>query len=408
MKLKKRHFIALIFIPMFFGLFFSYLHRAPKRNYSDFRVYYATAQRFVAHEDIYSRPDEAITPFKYSPTFAMLMAPLALVPQKNASLIFFTFNFVAMLCVFAFCKKIIVQDKTSYGENILLYGACGLFSSRFLLQVLNSGQVTIFMFALIVAGLYLFEKRKEALSGAMLALSVMIKYTSALFLPYFIFRKKRQVAFLIMIFVAFYCLLPALYVGLEKEANYLKKWLPFISDTSLDSGSLYDYKNQSFFSLILRYFTKDSPYQVSILHLSFNQGLAFAFVLGLAIYVMILYRKGESKFYRSLDYSLLFIAMAFFNPNAWMTNFIFLIPAYMFLLYYLIRVRFKDILTIILVALSFALASWGSESIVGNDIENLLEVLSCVTISGLLLMAALFRLKFDKKLRGFNNDYADF
>jgi hypothetical protein len=150
--------------------------------------------------------------------------------------------------------------------------------------------------------------------------------------------------------------------------------------------------------LALRYFTKDSPYSVGLAHLSFAQAITIAGAASLLMYLLIVVPGGVSSVHAAIDYALLLIAMAFFNPNAWMANYIFLIMAYMALIYYLIKVNFKDMLTVVLIIISFMLASWGSESIVGNDLENILEELSTVTLAGLVLAFALFRLKFRTNL----------
>ena len=119
-----------------------------------------------------------------------------------------------------------------------------------------------------------------------------------------------------------YCLIPAAYVGVHKEVNYIKVWFPSIIKTSLDKSSWYDNKNQSLFSLSLRYLTKDSPYRVSIARLSFNQGIATALFLGIIIYLFIVLPRHNSNFNRSLEYSSLFIFTALLNPNAWIHNFV--------------------------------------------------------------------------------------
>ena len=97
MVAKRKIILSSLVLIVFVLLFIRYSYRAPKRHYSDFRVYYATAERFTAKEDIYSRPDESITPYKYSPMFAMLVSPLAKFDQKTASLIFFTINFISII-----------------------------------------------------------------------------------------------------------------------------------------------------------------------------------------------------------------------------------------------------------------------------------------------------------------------
>lgn len=390
---KKRLIIFGIITIIFIALFFRYAHRAPKRKYCDFRVYYATAERFVAREDIYSRPDEAITPFKYSPMFAFLVSPLSLVSQKAASLIFFAISFFSLIAIFILSRKLIVEGPLTFKQSMLLYIIPAIFSSRFILAVLDSGQVTIIIFFLVLLGLYFLEKKKSILASASIGFSVMFKYTSVLFLPYFICRKKVKLTALTLLFIMLYCLLPAAYVGISQEGYYLKKWLPFISETSLDKGSWYDSKNQSLHPFILRCFTADSSYS-HIAHLSFNQGLIVSFIIGLIIYFLILLPAKKQNATNTIDYALLFLCMALFNPNAWLHNFVLFIFAYMAAVYHLIKTKAKDKITLILMILSFMAASWGAESIVGDNLQNFFEGLSTVTVGALLIVFALFRLKF--------------
>ena len=98
-----------------------------------------------------------------------------------------------------------------------------------------------------------------------------------------------------------------------------------------------------------------------------------------------------------IDYSMLLLCMALFNPNAWMVNFIVFFFVYIFLIHYVIKAKQTDIFTIVSIILAFALSSWASESVVGNNLENLFEELSSVSIAALILIMALVRLKFSKK-----------
>lgn len=393
MKFTTKRNIAYALIAIaFVALFFRYMHRAPKRHYCDFRVYYATSQRFLAKEDIYSRPDETITPFKYSPMFAMLILPLSFLPEKSASLVFFSISFVSLVIICRLSKKLILKADTTFKEKVFFFFLPLLFTSRFILAALDSGQVTIMILLLLICGIYFERKNKNIISAALIALSFMFKYTSVLLLPYFIFRKKIKLTFLILLFTVIYCLVPAIYAGMDKQKDYLKNWLPSISETSLDKGSWYDTKNQSLYSLVLRTFTKDSPHK-PLANFDFNQGLVLAAILGAIIYVPILIPKAEKS--ENLDYSLLFICMALFNPNGWLSNFVFLIFGYMVILYYLIKNGFlRDKVVLILTFLSFVISSWGCESVVGDNLQNFLEMLSTVTIASLIVMFVLLQLKF--------------
>lgn len=393
MKFTTKRNIAYALIAIaFVALFFRYMHRAPKRHYCDFRVYYATSQRFLAKEDIYSRPDETITPFKYSPMFAFLISPLSLLPQKPASLVFFTISFIALIAICRVSKKLILKEDTTFKEKVFFYFLPLIFTSRFILAALDSGQVTIMILLLVICGIYFEKKNKNIISAALIALSFMFKYTPVLLLPYFIFRKKIKLTFLILLFTVIYCLVPAVYVGMDKQKDYLKSWLPSISETSLDKGSWYDTKNQSLYSLVLRTFTKDSPHK-PLANFDFNQGLALAAILGAIIYIPILIPKAQGQ--ENLDYSLLLICMALFNPNGWLSNFVFLIFGYMVILYYLIKNGFlRNKTAFALTFLSFVISSWGCESVVGDNLQNFLEMLSTVTIAALIVVFILFMIKF--------------
>ncbi|MGB2706251.1 MAG: glycosyltransferase family 87 protein [Candidatus Omnitrophota bacterium] len=394
--MKYRNIIVFLIIAAIFGgLFIRYAYRAPKRHYCDFRVYYKTGERFLAKEDIYARPDESITPFKYSPMFAMLVSPLALLPPKAASLVFFTINFAALLIVFILSRRLIVHDKISFKESIFLYVLSAVFSVRFILHALDSGQVGIIMLALVLMALYFLHKKKDVISAGFMAFSIMFKYASGIFLPYFAMRKKIKFVALVVVFILLYCLLPAVYVGMEKETSYVKSWIPFISRTSFDRASLYDYKNQSLPALVLRYFTADTPYNISVLNLTFNQGIILALAAGLIIYMFIIYPKTNAPL-ASLDYSLLLLAMVLFNPNAWMHNFVAVIFAYMALFHCLIKTNFKDRFTLFFVLLSFALLTLSSETFIGDNLEGVLEKFSVATIGMLVLMVPLFRLKYKR------------
>ena len=394
---KRKCIVAIIIALVFIGLFCRYSRRAPKRNYCDFRVYYATAERFIQRQDIYGRPDESITPFKYSPIFAFVLSPLSFFSQKCASLIFFTVNFLSLIGILVFSRKLIVKDKITFRQNVFLHIFTLICSFRFILQALDAGQVGIIITFLVILGLYFLEKKKDVLSSAFIAFSTMFKYTSFIFLPYFFFRKKKLVSF-ILLFIIIFCLLPAVYSGISTHSNYLKSWFSSITGDSLDNSSLYDYKNQSLFSAVLRYFTAGPDYGVSLAKLSFNQGLTITLVFCAVIYFLIIF-PGVNLKPKPINYSLLFICMALFNPNAWMHNFVVLIFVYFVLFYHLLKVNFKDKVTLILVIFSFIVMSLTSESLVGNNLENLFEELSSVTLGSLALMFTLFRLKF-KNLHG--------
>ena len=393
---KSSIIIVVAFLSVFFvANIIRYAYRAPRRHYSDFRVYYATGERFLAHTDIYSRPDKTITPFKYSPVFAMAVSPLSLLPKYQASLVFWMINFFIFLAIFWLSRELIGVRGLSDGQMIGVYFATFVMSLRFVLHVLDSGQVNLLMLLLVLLSLYALQRRRLALSGAALAFSMLIKYMPAVFLPYFLWRRNYKLVLWTVVFLVAFCLLPAVVVGWENNLHYLMKWLPSIVHTSLDRESWFDEKNQSLIAMVLRLLVSNPITGAAAAGLSFNQGLAAAGTAGAFIYAPLVLWKGKpGENVQLIDYGGLLFCMALFNPNAWTTNFVVYIYVYMLVWYYLIKDGFRDKLTLIAALVAFILSSWVSESVVGNSLQYLLAKMSTVTLATLILMGVLFRLKF--------------
>lgn len=396
--MSRRKLIFLIVLALVFtGMAMRYSHRAAKRNYCDFRVYHTTAVRFAEKSDIYRDKEGTLTPFKYSPMFAMLISPMALVDIHTACLLFFAVNFGCLIFILHFFRKLIRERAPTPREAWLLYGAVVLFSFRYILQVFDSGQVNLLMLALVVGALSLFKRGRNAAGGALLALSIMIKYMPALFLPYFILRRAWKPAAWTLLFLVVYSVLPAIHIGVEKEKEYLGNWAPFITKTSLDKGSWMDYKNQSFYSMVLRTVSNESPYKgqaPNLPWLDFKQALYLSVFLSGLIYMLMVYPRPGRNVWDPVEISLLFIAMALFNPNSWLFNYVSLSVAAMTLLDDYLRNREKDRMSLRLLVAAFILSSVGSESLFGNDWEFKTEAGSFLTLSALLLIVALIRLKY--------------
>jgi len=399
--------IIIIFIlsGIFLGLFIRYQHRAPKRNFCDYRVYYATGKRILQGQDIYSRPNEEITPFKYSPIFALFMVPLSIFDEKTSANLFFILNILFIFLMFELSKRLIFLKLLNFNQNFLIYFLTSILNLRFLLYTLDTGQVSIFMLTLLILGLYLISKKHELAGSFFIGGSVMIKYTPALFIPYFFLKKKYKLTIFIILVILFYSFLPTLFIGVEKNLFYLTKWFPFIFKTSLDKGSFLDYKNQSLLSMIARILSEDSQCGIKLAKFNFTTALLITSIFCILLYTFIILPINKrmlkpqlNRFYDCIDYGLLFICISLFNPNAWMHNFVSLFFPYMLIIYYLIIRKFKDKITIFFVLISFIFCSLGSESLVGNKLENLFETYSVVTFGALFLFIALVKIKFGKNL----------
>lgn len=397
MVVGKKWLIGLLVAAVFAGLLIRYLDRVPKRHYCDFRVYHHAAQDILAGKDIYFRETMEITPFKYSPFFAFLFVPLGMLPIKLAAAAFFSLNVLLTAGLFR-----LAVDITRVGKDLspgggkkmdLLYGLSVFFLARYVILVWDSGQVSILMCVLVLAGLYFLDRRRDMAAGALLAAAILIKYTPAIFLSYFLVRRQFKVVAWTIVFAILWLVLPALAVGVQKEIGYISSWIPSIVQTSLDQASYLDAKNQSLFSMVLRFFT-ESGSNINITGLSFRQGEMVGYGLAAVLLSLVLVPPPGKPRDQSIDYALLFCFLPLFNPNGWLNNFVSLAVPCVLLLGRLLAERGKDRFVAACVLAAFFFLSLMSEEIVGDHWQNHAELFSDVTWGTLFLVAALIKLKF--------------
>jgi hypothetical protein len=277
---------------------------------------------------------------------------------------------------------------------LALYGLGVLFTIRFIFLVWDSGQVTILMCVLVLAGLVFLSKGKNAKSGSFLAAAILIKCTPAIFLPYLIVRRKFKAVGWTMVFIVVWLSIPALAVGIQKEITYLSNWIPSILENSLDTWSYIVPKNQSLISMAIRLFS-ESGFAINVTHLRYEQGKFLGYALAAFLYLLALIPPFKKPRDQRIDYALLFCYLPLFNPNAWELNFVALAVPYMLLIGYLIEVKWKDFFVVVCVIAGFMLTSLLARDLVGWHMQNLGQLYCNVTIGTLLLVAALLKLKFD-------------
>jgi hypothetical protein len=397
MAINRKWIIGLVMALVFVVLLAQYLDRVPKRHYCDFQVYYHTALKFLAREDIYFRDTMAVTPFKYSPFFAFCFAPFGFMPIKVAASLFFTINFILTFILF-YLASVVTESRIRLmalsGKMLgVFYGLGILFLLRFVFLVWDSGQVTILMCVLLLAGLGYLSKGKNVPAGVFLAAGILIKCTPAIFLPYLLVRRQFKAVAWTMLFIVIWLLIPALAVGVHKEIAYLFSWIPSMMETSLDKWSYMVPKNQSLISMAIRFFS-NCGFGINVGHLTFEQGKFLGYALAAFLYLLALIPPFRKPRDQEIDYALLFSFLPLFNPNGWEINFVALAVPCMLLIGYLIEVKWKDFFVVACMGVGFIATSLMARDIVGNDMHNLGGLYSNVTIGTLLLVVALLKLKF--------------
>ena len=397
---KKKILRISVLLLIFIGAFVQYQIRSPKRNFCDFHVPYTVGGKLLDGEEIYSY-EKGLSYFKYPPFYANLMAPLSLLPERVAASIWYIVNLLLLVVLFHCSRRIIVPDDKRY-DPFLLYLLTGILMFRAILQNMHEGQANIFMFTLLTLGLFFYINKRKLQAGFFMAFSIMTKYMTIFFLPYFLIIRKIKVLFFAFLSVLLLHLVPALAFGFQQNIMLIKKQLNFMFTSSLDPYSIYCYPNQSLISCIGRFFWKESPYKIHILHLDTVWIWTIFLSLSCILYYLAIYpvfkknlqhETKDLRWKQCLDWGLIFIFIALFNPNGWKCFYISLIFPYMVAVYYLLQVKFRDKLITTLLMISFVLCSLASEFFVYGWAKDSLEVYSSVTFGALILFAIVLILK---------------
>jgi Gpi18-like mannosyltransferase len=276
-----------------------------------------------------------------------------------------------------------------------------LLASKFLVREIRLGQTDFLILLFIFLCLLFIERGKESVAGVFLALSVLIKPTALIFVPYFLYKKEFRVVASTILMSLVFLLLPSLVYGFSGNMTLLLGWKTIMSVSS--PPLLAVDMNQSIFAFFYRLLTP-APYEVNILNLSYTavNVIVYISVIGLFLFLFFLVRKsqalGASFLHNreSMEYSLLFIFMALFSPLGWFQNYSSAILAIMILVYYVLETRFKDKPIVIMLAMFLLLVDLINFETVGRRLNDLSLYLSFMTWGIFLLIACLSRLRLSK------------
>ena len=382
---------------------------------NDFDVVHRAATRVLHTENLYDFEDGHYL-YKYSPFFALLVAPIGLLPHSYAELLWLLGMCISLFFIIKMAKKMIMGDKPPPGYFYLL---SLLLASKFLVREIRLGQTDFLILLFIFLCLLFIQRGKEFVAGIFLALSVLIKPTALIFIPYFLYKKKfRSVASTILMSLVF-LLLPSLVYGFSGNMNLLWGWKRIMSVSS--PPLLAVDMNQSIFAFFYRFLTS-APYEVNILDLSYiaMNAIVYATIVGLFLFLLFLNKKSEviEKSFvhnkESIEYSLLFIFMALFSPLGWFQNYSSSMLAIMILVYYVLETKFskvppfglspqgrrlkagKDRFITIMLILFFILVDVINFETVGRKLNDLSLYLSFITWGTFILIVSLSKLRLSK------------
>jgi hypothetical protein len=163
--------------------------------------------------------------YVYLPFLALLLAPLALLPQTAATVVWYAANIVLTVGVFRLVEGLLnhsIGQRTRRGVLVISL----IVTSRFFLANYDLGQVNILiLLLLLLAARSAILDRRDARAGALIGLAAAIKPNALLLLGPFLIRRHWRVGLgAVAAGLTAVLLLPALLLGPSRTRSLLQEW----------------------------------------------------------------------------------------------------------------------------------------------------------------------------------------
>ncbi len=375
-------------------------------KYIDFRIFLTAATNAVNGNDIYAWQISEGQYYVYLPLFCILLIPLTYLPYQLDLLVW---SFASIFCVgwvistfYRVMSGVRMKDLDIKTRWAICYFSL-VPTVIFISDNPRHGQPDIFLLAIAVYGVSLFERGRQGEGGFVLGLGAVLKIFSGAVLPVYLVQKKLKILLGAAIGTFVGLMLPALFVGFERNIGYIRFWIEnVVLHDDPRTNPVHFMANGSLQALIFRLFSDVPAFEyngdlfvltVVVLPDNFLQvmgRLVFAALLLMVCFYTFRYRN-SNKFVSQGGAIAVSMAIApLLTGVAEKHHFVFLLPAYIFVVHTWIVIGLKSKLFRGLVLASFVCGTLTSSSFIGVYLNHLSNGLCINSISALLLIGSIF------------------
>jgi hypothetical protein len=347
-----------------------------QRKMPDFEVYWTAGSRALAAQPLY-RAEDGHFQFKYLPAFAVLAAPLAMMPLPVAKAVWFAFSAVLMLALLWLSLRSLPEI---HRPPALLLAGTFLAMAKFYAHELVLGQVNLLFGVLAVLAIVWMRRGREAAAGLLLAIAVVIKPYGAIFVPWLATRRNRTAFAAMAIGLALLLLLPAVRYGWHGNMRLLVDWWHTVTATT--TPNLTNPDNISIGAMFAKWMGAGQT-------ATMLAALVAAALLALAGVVMA--GRGQLPAPEALEGSLLLLLIPLLSPQGWDYVLLLSTPAVMLLLDTL---PFLPRGLAVATGAAIAVVALSIYDIIGRDAYSTFMQMSIVTVCAIVEAAALVTLRF--------------
>ena len=341
----------------------------------DLAVYWTAAHRARHAEPLY-RAEDGHYQFKYLPAFAILIVPLGAVTLDSAKLIWFAVSVGLLALLLGLSLRVLPERRRSAWFLVML---TLLVMAKFYGHELVLGQMNAPLAVIVTTAALAAMSEREAATGALTALAIVVKPYAVLFLPWLAARRRAVSMTLAAAGCAFVFLLPSAIYGIHGTVQLHRDWWSTV--TSSTAPNLTNADNVSIAAMWTKW--------VGTGQLAALLALATSAVMLMVAALVFARRKGVRR-PEALECALLLTLIPLLSPQGWDYVFLLSTPAVMLLLNYddqLPRVaRLATRVALATIALSVY-------DIMGRTAYGMFMSLSLITVCYFMVVAALYTLR---------------
>lgn len=345
------------------------------------------------------------------PIMAILLFPLAKLPGLWMALIWYYLKVAMIILCFQWIFALVEKDGLPFPfwAKVLTV----ILSLRPINGDLQHGNVNIFIFFLVVAGVYLCAKKRDILGGISIGLAISCKVTPALFIPYFFWKRSwKSLAGVMLGLILFLWpgIIPGMILGFDENQKQLYSWYKEMVHPFLVEGKVWsEHNNQSFPGLVYRLFTHspsfsdyvDGKYTPLEYHNFadlpvpvirwFLKGALACFAILFFFYCRADFQK-RGGWQLSTEFALVVLGMLFFSERTWKHHCVTMVFPFA-VLSYLFAINSNNagrrLVAILAIVLSSVLMWMTSTGLLKDEFAKEAQVYGCYTWAFVVLMWAL-------------------
>jgi len=187
----------------------------------DFDVHREVGRRFFSGEYLYGGG----LCYPYMPAAAMYFSPLALIDRNTGLALRYAVAVICLLITFALLFRMARAQFPALDRASLTVGTLTvLLALQFVLQDLDDGGPHLILLAMLTVGIYAASRERNVLAGLWFGLSIALKITPALFVLFFIWKRRWRLAGYTVLATIIWIMLPATWMGPSNWWNHQKEW----------------------------------------------------------------------------------------------------------------------------------------------------------------------------------------